>query len=437
MTHSSAEVKGEEVIEQVAQTSFPKDSARVHLLSREPIPILALGGGLTAVGVLRCLGRRRLPIYSICPSDGFDFSHHSRWYRELPGTPKVRPADLADFLRTLSIEQAVLMPCADDWLLAVSDLPPDLSSRFPSSIPTQRAVRSLVDKWEFAKLLHSLSAPSPVTRLVQSYAELASTLGDHFEPQILKPLSSKTFREKYGVKGYVLDNRTDALNIASRLEFPIMLQEYIPGPPTTTYHIDGFVDRHGRVCARFARRRLRLYPRQLGNSSMMITVPLAEVHAAVETLERLLIAVSYRGIFDAEFKYDYRDGVFKIIEINARPWWYIAFAASCGVDVTWLAYRDALCLPVSPLGLYEAGCRCVYLINDLQAFGDRRYEDHLKFLPWARSVLGARHAVFAWDDPGPAIATATRALRKGWLSCFHRQVRTEAASEVQGTFIQS
>ncbi len=397
---------------------------------RDPVPILALGGGVTGVGVLRCLGRRALPVYSICANAGFDFAHHSRWYRELPGHPKVRPPDLATFLETLALEQAVLMPCADDWLLAVADLPSDLCARFPASVPTSPVTRVLVDKWKFAELLQSISAPSPVTRLIRSCDQLESSLETRFEPQILKPLSSKTFREKYGVKGYIVDQRTDALSIASRLEFPIMLQEYIPGPATATYHIDGFVDRHGQICARFARQRLRLYPRQLGNSSMMITVPLNQVAAALETLERVLSAVSYRGIFDAEFKYDYRDGMFKMIEINARPWWYIEFAANCGVDVTWLAYRDALRLPVSPVDRYEIGRHCVHLINDVQAFHDRQSEDHLTFAAWLRSALRAHDTVFAWDDPGPALATAMRAMRRGWRYTLPNQVHSSAKPEV-------
>jgi len=47
-------------------------------------------------------------------------------------------------------------------------------------------------------------------------------------------------------------------------------------------------------------------------------------------------------VFSAEFKFDERDGLFKILEVNARPWWYVDFAARCGVDVCRMAYRDAL-----------------------------------------------------------------------------------------------
>ena len=32
---------------------------------------------------------------------------------------------------------------------------------------------------------------------------------------------------------------------------------------------------------------------------------------------------------------------FKILEINARPWWYVELASRCGVDVCTMSYRDA------------------------------------------------------------------------------------------------
>ncbi len=85
-----------------------------------------------------------------------------------------------------------------------------------------------------------------------------------------------------------------------------------------------------------------MFPLDFGNSTCMVSVAADEVAPAVASVERLLAHVGYRGIFSAEFKYDERDGLFKILEVNARPWWYVEFTARCGVDVCTLAYRDAL-----------------------------------------------------------------------------------------------
>jgi predicted ATP-grasp superfamily ATP-dependent carboligase len=191
-------------------------------------------------------------------------------------------------------------------------------------------------------------------------------------------------------------------------EFPILLQEFIPGPPTATYFLDGFRDQHGTTCGMLARQRLRMFPADLGNSTLFITVPRTEVKAAEQSLRDLLEWVAYRGVFSAEFKYDHRDGQFKLLEINARPWWYVEFAAHCGMDVCAMAYHDALDLPVEPTMEYEVGRSCVYLVNDLRALWGQK---HPGLWSWMRSWLSAEGTPFHWNDPGPALAFPACALR--------------------------
>lgn len=375
------------------------------------IPVLALGRGLTLTGVMRILGRAKVPLYSVCSET--DYSVHSRWYHEPPlkGAHDLAPRELELFLRSLPLERAVLMPCADDWLQAVADLPASLKERFPSSLSPQTTVRTMVDKWRFAQLLEASQIPHPRTLLLASLQQLQDLPETDSGTFILKPLVSQEFLREHGVKGYIVANRAEALRIAASVRFPIMLQEYIPGPPTASFFVDGFVDRHGAICARFARQRLRIYPAGLGNSSLMVSISLNEVGAAVSTLDHLLGSIPYRGIFCAEFKFDVRDGLFKILEINARPWWYIEFAARCGVDVCRLAYLDALQLPVEPIQNYQVGRYCVHLATDYQAYHELRSSHAINLFSWIRSWAGADDALFVWDDLGPAMASASHSLR--------------------------
>src|ERR1051326_6206842 len=98
------------------------------------IPVLAFGSGLTALGALRGLRRCVIPVYSVCPAG--ELPTRSRWYhrvRDWPNPPA--PPDLAHALSSLSIPNAVLVPCSDDWVTAISSLPDDLKRRFPASVP--------------------------------------------------------------------------------------------------------------------------------------------------------------------------------------------------------------------------------------------------------------------------------------------------------------
>jgi predicted ATP-grasp superfamily ATP-dependent carboligase len=211
----------------------------------------------------------------------------------------------------------------------------------------------------------------------------------------------------FGVKALAVRDEADA---RARLEEvwatgigSMLVQEYVPGPASSHYFIDGFVRADGRVAAQLARRRLRMFPRDFGNSTYHVTVPLDEVGAAPGHLERLLAETGFRGIFSAEFKRDDRDGELKILEVNVRPWWYVHFAATCGVNVCELAHREARGLTVEPVDGYRTGERCVLIGADLRAYLDQRRENGVGLLTWLSSWLGATGVVFSSRDPLPAL----------------------------------
>jgi len=213
----------------------------------------------------------------------------------------------------------------------------------------------------------------------------------------------------------MIEGRLDAqgrLATAIGENFEMLLQEYIPGPPTSHYFIDGFVDRDGVCRARFARRRLRMSPPDFGNSTLMVSVPLDDVGQAAEVLDALFADIRYRGIFSAEFKRDERDGLFKLIEVNARPWWYVEFAAQCGVNVCALALQDALGRPVGTISSYAVGRVCVYPYHDLSAARAERAAGRLGALEWLRSWIGPYQPVFKWSDPIPAAREVAGMLRR-------------------------
>jgi predicted ATP-grasp superfamily ATP-dependent carboligase len=406
---------------------------RAHALTRAGMPpVIVIGGGnVTSAAVLRLLHRAGIPTYTLCADS--DFVAYSRWYRPLPGSgPDLAPHDLARLLASLSLESAVLLPCSDDWLIATAALPESLARRFPSSHASLPVVETLLDKWRLAQLLQSKAIPHPRTRLLTSIEQLDSLPSEDFLGAILKPPSSESFSAKFGVKGFLVDSRAQALRAMERLPFPIMLQEFIPGPPTAGYFIEGFIDRQGRVCALFARRRLRMYPPHLGNSTFMVSVPLEEVAAASASLQFLLQTLSYRGTFSVEFKYDERDRSFKLLEINARPWWYVDAPARAGMDVCSMAYRDALELPIEPVTAYQAGHYLGFLPGDFHAWRYQRDCGGPGFWSWLRSWRGARSTPFCWNDPLPPLAFLWRRFANYIRHSGTRMTQLEAQPSFPG-----
>lgn len=378
------------------------------------VPVLILGAGLTPLGVMRCLGRKGIPAY--CLSEDLGSEAHSRWCRRTGGTVGAfgTAAELTRLLETGPIDRAVLMPCTDHWTREVTGLDPTLRERFPLCLSDVATLNRFLDKRAFAELLGEVDVPRPSTRIVRSESDLDGITIEAGSTWFLKPTDSQRFQRHFGQKAFRLNSMDEAHKRFSEIHaagLEVILQEYIPGSADCHYFIDGFVARDGSVRAFFARRRMRMYPPDFGNSSYVISIEAERVAQAIDTLKRLFEATRYRGVFSAEFKFDMRDGLFKIIEVNCRPWWYVEFAAVCGVNVVEMAYRDALGLHVEAVQGYRVGVGLVFPYYDYHAFRHMRGTTGLGLWSWARSWIGSKRAMFCWDDPMPAIVSFGKRVR--------------------------
>ncbi len=394
------------------------------------IPVLLLGGHLAALGVLRALGMRGVPCYVVV--EDTDVIARSRWYRS-PGRHLAESRDssaLADYLRSLDLERAVVIACSDEWAVAVAGLPDDVRARFATSAPGHHAVEQLIDKDLFGALVSRLDIPHPGTVEINGAADLAHVTDEQLLNGFLKPTSSVLHRRAFGTKGSFVTSREAAerrVEEAAALGIEFVLQEWIPGKHAASVLIDGLIDRDGTVRALTARRRVRQYPPRLGTSTSSVGIPLEEVSEAVEAVKRITADISYRGIFNIEFKFDARDGHYKIIEFNPRPCWYTGTIASGGVDLPWMAYLDAQDLPVPDASPYPTGRYAFYEFRDAsaiaRALGSRRLPEGPILRPW----LTGDRALFWWKDPMPAVGGAARAVGRLVGRLFDRSRRTAGA----------
>ena len=378
-------------------------------VTAEP-PAIVFGGDVSGLAVIRSMGRGGVPVFSA----GTATTHltRSRWYRPVPGEPLEETTDrrrLAEYLRGLPFSEAVLIPASDDWALALASLPDDVTSSYPATVAPRPVVRTLVDKERFAAAAERHDVPTPRTISVTGVESLDDIDDADLPRFFLKPVNSQRFARRFGVKALRLDGRHDAAELvrrAVREDCEVVLQEFIPGEATAHVFLDGYVDRDGAMRALLARRRLRMYPADFGNSTLSVTIPMEEVSPALESLRRLFDGIGFTGFFDAEFKQDARDGRFKIFEVNARPWWQLELAEAAGLGVCSMAYRDALGLPLPDPPDPEVGQTWVHPLPDLKAW----WKDRLKGGIPIRTWLGGANAVFAPDDPMPGLEQAGRAL---------------------------
>jgi len=311
--------------------------------------------------------------------------------------------------------RAVLVPCTDNWTLAVAGLPRETRQRFPSSVAPRQAVEQVVDKDRFRALLDRLGIPYPRTLTLQVSMDLDLVTESDLANGFLKPTDSQRHNRLYSKKGFFVRSRHEATRLVERgsaAGITFMLQEWIPGNMSKTILIDGFVDRHGEVKTVVARRRVRMDPPKLANTVSAVTISLAEVSEATAALKRLLVEVDYRGIFNAEFKFDERDGKFKIIDVNPRPAWFMSPIARAGVNLPWMSYLDVQELPVPSPAPYEVGRYGLYEIRDgaavVRALATFRRPEGPVLEPW----LKGDRTLFWWSDPLPAFADVWRIVRQ-------------------------
>ncbi len=383
--------------------------------ARSRVPVLVLGKGITALGAVQALGRRSTPLY-VAGAPG-SIVTSSRWYRRLPGEAleQESEAGLAARLEALDIPRLVLLPCSDAWVMAVSRLPARLRERFPASVAPTETLLRLTDKGRFAETLEDIDIPRPRTVLLREPRALEAVSEELLLTSFLKPANSGRFASQYGAKAIRPRGPEHAGALVAEAAgkgLELMLQEFIPGPPTRHHFLDGFVDRHGRVCGMLARRRLRMFPPDFGNSTLTESIALDEMRPARDALLKLLQAIRYRGVFSAEFKLDERDGLFKILEVNARPWWFVGLAAACGVDVCGMARRDALGEDVEAVSTYRIGRRCVYGRRDMDGWRAQPRQSRPPLASLLRSWIGAQQLTFSMDDPGPGLREMHGAIQK-------------------------
>jgi predicted ATP-grasp superfamily ATP-dependent carboligase len=365
-------------------------------------PALVFGAGVTCLAVVRALGRAGLPQYVATASPALAAS--SRWYRPAPETAPDDTRDgerAAAYLRTLPFDRAVTFAASDDWAIGLASLPPDVAERFPPTTAGADVLTTFVDKLPFARAAERSGVPIPRTLPADGPADLDALTTAELRGYFLKPRDSQAFNARFGAKGIHLHDRASGRAHVERLRadgFELVLQEYLPGPPTAHVFLDGYVDRGGRMRACLARRRQRMYPPRLGNSTLSVTIALDDVAPAVTDLRRLFADLGFHGFFDAEFKQDPRDGRFKLLEVNARPWWQFELATACGLGVTELAYADALGEPLEDAPTCPPGRTWVNPAPDLRAWRAGGYRP--PFPP--KAFFGAANAVYSRDDPGPA-----------------------------------
>ena len=365
---------------------------------------VVVGGDYQGLGIVRSLGRRKVPVCII--DDEHSIARFSRYT-----THAVAVEDLRDERQTadavleighrLGLKGWVLYPTRDETVAAFARYRPMLTEWFRVPTPTWEAMQWVCDKRNTYRLADELGIPTPKTWCPQDEDELEQISID--PPLALKPAIKEHFIYATKAKAWRANSRAELRELFQRAvrhvgPGEVMIQDLIPGDGRQQFAYCAFFKR-GQAVGSMVVRRSRQHPPEFGRASTFVeTVELPLLEALSE---RFLRAIDYYGLVELEYKLDPRDGQYKLLDVNGRTWGYHTLGSSAGVDFPYLLFADQLGEPVQPCR-GRAGVSWIRLITDVPTGILEIFGGHQDWRAYLRSLRRFNvEAVFSREDPLP------------------------------------
>jgi len=370
---------------------------------------IVIGAPPIGLAIVRSLGRSGVPV---CVLRGGDHrvaatSRFSCFSAAWPSGDEGRQVEcLVELATKRNLRRWTLYPTDDETAAFLGRQYDLLSELFLVASPPWSVLRWAYDKRMTYGLAADLGVAFPTTYYPRTRDDVARL--DCTFPVILKPAAKprkNRFTEAKAWRAEDRDSLKRGYEEACTLVPPdlVMVQELIPGGGETQFSYAALCE-DGRPLAVLVARRTRQYPTDFGRASSFVET--VDERAIEEPARRLLEALRLTGIVEIEFKRDPRDGTHKLLDINARAWAWQALGAPAGVDFPYLLWRLLHGDRTPPLRASMA-VRWIRPAADIPAALAEIAAGRLTLTAYLRSLHRPLvSAIFAWDDPLPAILEA-------------------------------
>ena len=384
------------------------------------VPVVVLKTHHGSLGIARSLGRLGVSVYALTAKRNAPEALSRHWRQcyewDMENAPEQQSVDyLLELGRRLG-RHAILIPVSDRTTLFVAEHAGALRERFifPSLSPD--LVRTLTSKKQMHRLARKLGVPTAQTSFPQSRDDVIAFLTKAVFPVMLKANDGALLQARTGCKMVIVRNEQELLAQYDRLEDPehpdLMLQEYIPGGDDTVWMFNGYFNAASDCLAGFTGKKIRQNPVYTGSTSLGICLRNDEVD---RTTREFMKAVGYQGILDIGYRYDARDGKYKVLDVNPRIGaTFRLFVDTNGLDVARALYLDLTGQAVPRVASTE-GRKWIVEDRDVESCYKYWRDGKLGFREWLCSFRGLREgAWFACDDPRPFYAMCLRLFATFW-----------------------
>jgi D-aspartate ligase len=391
-----------ELLDQLRQTVKPE----------APPAAVVFNCHITGLAVARSLGSRGVPVIGL-DRDPSGLGLHSR-FTKLAGRcpyPLENERGFIDLLLQIGRvlpRKAVLFPCLDEWVFAVSRHRSELERYFYVPFSDLDTINRILDKDLLYRKCEELGIPIPRTYYLdrEDPEDVSASIG---YPCIVKPALQREFTNEFGEKVFRAETRDEFLSLCKRASrHSLLAQEIVGAGVDSFYSLCSYLNGRCEAAGVFVGRKLEQYPPDFGTACLVDSRYVASIaERGVEILKQF----GYHGISEVEFIYDQKDGDFKLLDINTRVWKWIGLPMRAGIDLPWLAYSDAVGEPLEPAPRQVDGIKWVYLKDYIrlrmnqssQALNlEVSHEDWLQLVAGRSDGTGTIvDAVLSSEDPGP------------------------------------
>lgn len=387
----------------------------VSLLDKEVPVLLARIGNYPlhhgSLGVVRTVGRLGVPVHAIV-EDRFTpvaLSRHVTRRHVWPTTGREDSERLADGLMAIGRatgRRCVAVPTDDEAAILLAEHADRLKEHFllppvPAHLP-----RLLAGKASLHRICAEAGVPSPRSRAPRDRRQLVEAGRELGYPLVLKNLEpfSRLRSPAVGSTTTVRDEQELLDRFPDSAPPPVLVQEYIPGRQAEDWIAHLYCGPGGVPRVLFTGLKLRSWPPFAGVTTRAVALRNPEL---ARLTERLCRRIGYSGVADLDWRYDRRDGQYKLVDFNPRTGaQFRLFENTHGVDVVRALHLDQTGREV-PDGPQVEGR--VFVAGQFDFPSVAAWLAKERSLP--SDLLHVRPTERAWlsgDDPLPAVAEAVR-----------------------------
>lgn len=371
-----------------------------------------------ALGIVRSLGRWGVPVYGVdvdrqAPAAVSRYCQRS-FVWDVDGAPDCSTVQFIISVARRLRHKPILIATSDETALLVARHADVLGEYFLFPHQPLHLVQSLCSKKTMHFLAREHDVPAPETVFPQCRDDVTEFLKRATFPVMLKGIDGGRLEKRTGKKMIIVRTAAELFQRYIEMEDPtepnLMLQEYIPGGDDCVWMFNGYFNEHSDCLLGFTGKKIRQNPVYTGMTSLGICLPNETV---AETTKRFMKAIGYQGILDIGFRYDARDGSYKVLDINPRIGaTFRLFIGQKEMDVVRALYLD-LTGQSTPADLPKIGRKWFVEDKDLRSSYNYYRDGKLLVREWLRSFRGVEEAgYFAPDDLKPFFRMIGRNLTR-------------------------